>query len=63
MFGQIKASLERRGQRIEDFEVAIAAHALAFDAFLVTSNASHMARVKDLRLQDWLKHEYVVSDE
>lgn len=28
-FGAIKAALERKGQRIEDFDAAIAAHALA----------------------------------
>lgn len=28
-FGAVKATLERRGRRIEDFEAAIAAHALA----------------------------------
>jgi tRNA(fMet)-specific endonuclease VapC len=27
-FGHVKAALERRGQRIEDFDAAIAAHAL-----------------------------------
>ena len=36
MYGRVKASLERRGTRIEDFDAAIAAHALAFDATLVT---------------------------
>ncbi|HEX7778871.1 MAG TPA: type II toxin-antitoxin system VapC family toxin, partial [Vicinamibacterales bacterium] len=42
MFGRIKAMLERRGTRIEDFDAAIAAHALAFDATLVTANRDHM---------------------
>src|SRR5258706_178151 len=28
-FGRIKASLEQKGRRIEDFDAAIAAHALA----------------------------------
>ncbi len=52
-FGRIKASLERKGQRIEDFDVAIAAHALANDAILVTGNAKHMAGISDLALEDW----------
>jgi tRNA(fMet)-specific endonuclease VapC len=52
-FGDIKASLERRGERLEDFDVAIAAHAVAARATLVTSNVRHMRRVEGLLLQDW----------
>lgn len=52
-YGRIKAALERRGTRIEDFDVAIAAHALASDAILVTSNVDHMARVPGLRVEVW----------
>jgi tRNA(fMet)-specific endonuclease VapC len=52
-FGRIKATLEKRGQRIEDFDAAIAAHAVALDATLVTSNLDQMIRVPDLRVEDW----------
>lgn len=52
-YGRIKAGLERRGSRIEDFDVAIAAHALALGATLVTSNVEHMARVPGIRVEDW----------
>ena len=52
-YGRIKATLERRGQRIEDFDAAIAAHALAVDATLVTADLAHMSRVPGLRVQDW----------
>lgn len=53
MYGRIKAMLERRGTRIEDVDAAIAAHALALDATLVTANVDHMARGPGLRLEDW----------
>ena len=53
MFGRIKATLERRGTRIEDFDAAIAAHALALEATLVTANFDHMLRVPGLRIEDW----------
>ena len=53
MFGRIKATLERRGTRIEDFDAAIAAHALALEATLVTANVVHMIRVPGLRVEDW----------
>lgn len=52
-YGRIKATLERRGTRIEDFDAAIAAHALALDATLVTANLDHMIRVPGLRVEDW----------
>jgi tRNA(fMet)-specific endonuclease VapC len=53
MFGRVKAALERRGLRIEDFDAAIAAHALAQDATLVTANLDHMTRIPALRVEDW----------
>jgi tRNA(fMet)-specific endonuclease VapC len=52
-YGRIKATLERRGTRIEDFDAAIAAHALALDATLVTANLDQMTRVPGLRIEDW----------
>jgi tRNA(fMet)-specific endonuclease VapC len=52
-FGEAKASLERRGERLEDFDLAIAAHALASDAVLATANVRHFERVPRLRFEDW----------
>ena len=54
-FGRIKAALEKRGLRIEDFDAAIAAHAVATGATLVTANARQMTRVPGLLIEDWLK--------
>ena len=52
-FGRVKAELERRGMPIEDFDVAIAAHALALDATLVSDNIDHMRRIPRLRIENW----------
>jgi tRNA(fMet)-specific endonuclease VapC len=52
-YGRVKATLERQGARIEDFDAAIAAHALALDATLVTANVDHMARIPSLRIENW----------
>lgn len=52
-FGVIKAALERRGERIEDIDAAIAAHALAEEAVLVTANVRHLNRVAGLKIEDW----------
>ena len=52
-FGTAKAELERAGIRIEDFDVAIAAHAIALDGTLVSDNLSHMRRIPGLRVENW----------
>jgi tRNA(fMet)-specific endonuclease VapC len=36
--GELKAELERSGRRLDDFDLAIAAHALESGATLITSN-------------------------
>jgi tRNA(fMet)-specific endonuclease VapC len=52
-FGRIKADLERRGQRLEDLDVAVGAHALALGATLVTDNVEHMKRIGGLKVENW----------
>lgn len=52
-FGLVKAHLERSGHRIEDFDIAIAAHALSLDAVLVSADVRHMGRVPGLRVEHW----------
>ena len=52
-FAVVKAALERKGERIEDFDAAIAAHALAAGCVLVTANLKHMIRVPGLAVEDW----------
>lgn len=56
-FGALKALLEKAGKRLEDFDLAIAAHALAYDAILVTADAKHMTRVRGLDVEDWSRDE------
>lgn len=52
-FGVIKAGLEKKGTPLEDFDVAIAAHAVALDGVAVTANGRHFARIARLRMEDW----------
>jgi tRNA(fMet)-specific endonuclease VapC len=54
-FGAIKATLERRGQRIDDFDAAVAAHAVAEGCVLVTANVKHLVRVADMDIEDWAR--------
>ena len=53
-FGALAAELASRGTPIGDFDVLIAAHALAAGAILVTNNTKHFARVRDLTVQNWV---------
>jgi len=54
-YGGVRASLARRGTPIGPLDTLIAAHALSIDTVLVTHNTREFARVKALRLEDWLK--------
>lgn len=56
LFGATKAALESAGEAVEDFDVAIAAHALAEQAVLVTDNLDHFERVEGLEVLNWLGH-------
>ena len=51
-FGQIKATLARRGEPIEDMDTAIAAHALATEAVLVMADRTHMTRIPGVNIED-----------
>ena len=53
-FGRIKAHLFGLGKPIEDFDVAIAAHALVEDAVLATDNVRHFERIPGLQFENWL---------
>jgi tRNA(fMet)-specific endonuclease VapC len=53
-YGKIRAELERRGTPIGANDLLIAAHALAIEATIVTANVDEFARVKGLKVQNWL---------
>lgn len=53
-FGVLKRTLERRGERLADADLQIAASALGRGVPLVTHNKRHFARVPELMLEDWL---------
>jgi tRNA(fMet)-specific endonuclease VapC len=53
LFGSIKAGLERSGEMIDDFDVAIAAIAISHDAVVLTANLVHFSRVPGLTCRHW----------
>ena len=56
-FGQIKAGLEMVGNRLDDFDLLIAATASVTNCILVTRNLRHFERIKGLKLYTGLSNE------
>lgn len=54
-FGEIRATLEKKGVIIGAYDLMIAAHALSLNAILVTNNTKEFSRVKNLKLENWAK--------
>ena len=54
-YGEVRASLARRGKPIGPLDTLIASHAHALDVILVTHNTREFAQIEDLRLEDWIK--------
>lgn len=52
-FAAIAADLQRAGKPIGALDTMIAAHALAQQAILVTSNERHFSRVRGLSCENW----------
>jgi predicted nucleic acid-binding protein len=53
-YGRLRASLEARGQRLDDPDLRIAATALAHSAALVTGNRRHFERIEGLAVRSWI---------
>jgi len=53
-FGRIGSVLAERGTPIGDFDVLIAAHAVALRCTLVTNNTRHFSRVSGLSVENWI---------
>jgi tRNA(fMet)-specific endonuclease VapC len=52
-FGELKATLEKQGIPLDDFDLILAASALTHNFTLVTNNVKHFDRVPGLRLANW----------
>jgi predicted nucleic acid-binding protein len=53
VFAMLKADLEKAGTPLDDFDLILAACALANDLVLVTNNVKHFERIEGLRLTNW----------
>jgi tRNA(fMet)-specific endonuclease VapC len=55
MYGSVRAELERRGRRLAEPDLRIAAISLSRGLTLVTGNVRHFARVPGLLVENWLE--------
>jgi tRNA(fMet)-specific endonuclease VapC len=55
VYGKLKARLMAKGTPLEDFDIAIAAHALVERAVVATDNVRHFQRVPGLEVENWLR--------
>ena len=52
-YGDVRSSLEKRGEVIGPHDLLIAAHALSLDRTLVTNNEREFNRVEGLKVDNW----------
>ena len=55
IFGELKASLQKKGSTVDDFDLLNASMALYFNYTIVTNNEKHYKRIKGLKIQNWTK--------
>ena len=55
IFGEVKALLERQGQRLVDADLLIGAIAAANGASVVTGNRRSYARIPGIVIEDWMR--------
>ncbi len=53
-YGDVRSSLEKRGEVIGPHDLLIAAHALSLDRTLVTNNEREFKRVEGLKVDNWV---------
>ena len=52
-YGMLKASLEKAGTPLDDFDLIIAACALSHNLTLVTNSVKHFNRIEGLKISNW----------
>lgn len=52
-YGDVRSSLEKRGEVIGPHDLLIAAHALSLDRMLITNNEREFKRVEGLKVDNW----------
>jgi len=53
VYGDVRSSLEKRGEVIGPHDLLIAAHTMSLDRTLITNNEREFKRVEGLKLENW----------
>lgn len=53
IYGEIKAELERQGERLDDADLLIASIVLKSKGTLVTHHINHFQRISSLKIENW----------
>lgn len=56
-FGDLKATLSRNGQTVDDFDLIIGASAISMGYTVVSNNEKHFSKIPGLPLTNWMKLE------
>lgn len=54
-YGDIRTTLEKKGQLIGPLDMLIAAHALSESLILITNNSKEFNRISNLKVENWVK--------
>jgi tRNA(fMet)-specific endonuclease VapC len=54
IYGNVRKTLEAKGQRIGERDLLLACQAIAMDATMVTNNTREFERVEGLKLENWV---------
>lgn len=52
-YGAIRATLEKRGKRLDDMDILIAATAVQDSLILLSDNRKHFTRIPNLKTESW----------
>jgi tRNA(fMet)-specific endonuclease VapC len=55
VYGNVRKTVEAKGQRIGERDLLLACQALALDATMVTNNTREFERVEGLKLENWVE--------
>ncbi|NNL78508.1 MAG: PIN domain-containing protein [Desulfobacterales bacterium] len=59
--GDILANLRKTGQTLGIEDVLIAASAMTNQYIVVTANTRHFARIKGLKIENWLENRFITK--
>ncbi|MCW7474811.1 type II toxin-antitoxin system VapC family toxin [Leptospira levettii] len=54
-FGEVKATLQKKGNTVDDFDLLIGSTALFLNYTLVTNNEKHFSMIPGLSIENWSK--------